>query len=298
MSHSHDQNFKNMILDYPIEAIRFFAPQEAKKLEGAIKVIPLRQEQLKKKLGDRYRELDTPLMLEWPNSDQKALIFLMEEESCTSRFSISRLAHYCLDIYELFKTTRLIPVVIFLKGGQYQQELCLGSNEHSFLNFHFIACELSSLKALNYIKSDNIVARLNLPLMCYNENQRIEVYAQAVNGLMSLESSYHQQIKYLDFIEQYADLNETELAYYQANYLKQEAEGADKMGLVQTLRDEGEQKGRQEGETDLFLRLLKMKFIIVPDDIEQKVKNASSEQMILWSERLLKADKVDEIFIN
>ena len=138
MSQSHDQNFKNLILDYPLQAIHFFAPEEAGKLDEPVRVIPLRQEQLKKKLGDRYRELDTPLMLEWPESDKKALIFLMEEESKASLFSISRLAHYCLDIYELYQTTRLVPIVIFLKGGQYQQELRLGRDDHTFLNFHFL----------------------------------------------------------------------------------------------------------------------------------------------------------------
>ena len=60
MSQTHDQNFKNLILDYPIQAIEFFAPQEAKQFDGVVKVTPLRQEQLKEKLGDRYRELDTP----------------------------------------------------------------------------------------------------------------------------------------------------------------------------------------------------------------------------------------------
>jgi hypothetical protein len=71
-------------------------------------------------------------MLEWPKSNKKALIFLLEEESVTARFSIRRLAHYCLDISELYKTDYLVPVVIFLKGGQYQRELRLGSEAHFF----------------------------------------------------------------------------------------------------------------------------------------------------------------------
>ena len=31
------------------------------------RIIPLRQEQLKERLGDRFRELDTPLLVEWPD---------------------------------------------------------------------------------------------------------------------------------------------------------------------------------------------------------------------------------------
>ena len=187
MSKTHDQNFKNLILDYPIEAIKFFAPQEAKHLEQPVKVIPLRQEQLKKQLGNRYRELDTPLLLEWPDGRKEAMIFLLEEESVASRFSISRYAHYCLDIYELYKTNRIVPIVIFLKSGHYLRELNIGSDDHSFLNFNFIACELSTLNSSLYFDSDNIVARLNLPLMCYNKEQKVEVYARAIDGLVTIE---------------------------------------------------------------------------------------------------------------
>jgi hypothetical protein len=102
----------------------------------------------------------------------------------------------------------------------------------------------------------------------------------------------NQQIKYIDFIEQYAELNEDEQAQYQANYLKKEAEGDRQMGLVQLLREEG----RQTGEAELFLRLAKMKFDNVPDDIEQKVKAATSQQLLTWSEKLLTADDLGEIF--
>ena len=62
----HDQNFKNLILDYPREALAFFAAEEAEGIEGA-RVVPVRQEQLKERLGERFRELDVPLLVEWPD---------------------------------------------------------------------------------------------------------------------------------------------------------------------------------------------------------------------------------------
>ncbi|EAZ98256.1 hypothetical protein [Marinobacter sp. ELB17] len=33
------------------------------------RVVPLRQEQLKERLGERFRELDVPLMVEWPGGE-------------------------------------------------------------------------------------------------------------------------------------------------------------------------------------------------------------------------------------
>ncbi|ABM61566.1 hypothetical protein Hhal_0790 [Halorhodospira halophila SL1] len=54
----HDQDFKNLIVDYPREAIGFFAGQEAARVDENARVLPIRQEQLKERLGHHYRELD------------------------------------------------------------------------------------------------------------------------------------------------------------------------------------------------------------------------------------------------
>ncbi|EIC23665.1 hypothetical protein Thi970DRAFT_00407, partial [Thiorhodovibrio frisius] len=114
---SHDQNFKNLILDYPRQAIEFAAASEAARLGDDVRILPLREEQLKERLGERFRELDVPLLLEWPDGHRQALLFVFEEETEPGRFSIHRLIHYCVDIAELYQTERVVPVVIFLHPG-------------------------------------------------------------------------------------------------------------------------------------------------------------------------------------
>jgi len=56
-----------------------------------------------------------------------------------------------------------------------------------------------------------VVARLNLPNMKYAAENRVEVYAQAVRGLLSLEPNWEKQSKYIDFINIYANLDHNEL---------------------------------------------------------------------------------------
>ena len=124
---SHDQNFKNLILDYSRQALEFFAPAEAAVIPPTARIVPVRQEQLQERLGERFRELDTPLLVEWPDGSQEAILFVLEEESDPRRFSIRRLAHYCLDLSELIGIDRIVPVVIFLRPGNYPLELRLGS---------------------------------------------------------------------------------------------------------------------------------------------------------------------------
>ena len=47
----HDQNFKNLILDYPREALKFLAQEESEAIGPDVHILPVRQEQLKERLG-------------------------------------------------------------------------------------------------------------------------------------------------------------------------------------------------------------------------------------------------------
>jgi len=92
---NHDQNYKNLILDYPREAIAFFAAAEAQTIDAGARILPVREEQLKERLGERFRELDVALLVEWSDGRRSALLFVLEEETDPKRFSIHGLAHYC-----------------------------------------------------------------------------------------------------------------------------------------------------------------------------------------------------------
>jgi flagellar biosynthesis/type III secretory pathway protein FliH len=49
----HDQSFKNLILDYPRQALAFFAEDEAHQIDETTRVVPIRQEQLQERLGEK-----------------------------------------------------------------------------------------------------------------------------------------------------------------------------------------------------------------------------------------------------
>ena len=83
---SHDQNFKNLIVDYPEQSLAFLAPDEAPKAEDAVRIVPVREEQLKSDLTERYRRLDVPLLVEWKDGRREAILFAVEEETDPRRF--------------------------------------------------------------------------------------------------------------------------------------------------------------------------------------------------------------------
>lgn len=54
---------KNLIVDYPHVAVQFFAADNAAYVDTRARIIPIREEQLKKRLGDRFRERDVPMLV-------------------------------------------------------------------------------------------------------------------------------------------------------------------------------------------------------------------------------------------
>lgn len=65
---------------------------------------------------------------------------------------------------------------------------------------------------------------------------------------------------------------------------------------IQQGRQEGKQEGRQEGESMLLRRLLSRRFGMLPDAIETRLTQASLEQLETWSDRVLDAKSLDEVF--
>jgi hypothetical protein len=53
----HGQNFNNLILDYPLEALAFLAEAEARAVTPEVRITPIRHEQLKERLGERFRDV-------------------------------------------------------------------------------------------------------------------------------------------------------------------------------------------------------------------------------------------------
>ena len=330
---SHDQNFKNLILDYPRDALAFFAPDEAPPPEDEVRIIPARQEQLQQRLGKHYRELDVPLLVEWANGLREAVVFALEEESDWRRFSPHRLAHYCLDLAEMFETDRVVPVSIFLRSADAAAAtLTLGTERRRYLTFDYLSCKLNAIPYEQWRESDNLVARVNLPNMRSPAHRKVEVYAQAIRGLLALERDSGKRAKYMEFIDIYAGLTENEFRHYQQRYpeetsimagafqrardeARQEGmqegvqQGVRQMeGAFQRARDEARQEGMQEGvqqgvrqgrvegERAVLERQLRRRFGAVPSDLAERLRQASTNDLEIWAENLLDASTLDDVF--
>jgi hypothetical protein len=72
------------------------------------------------------------------------------------------------------------------------------------------------------------------------------------------------------------------------------------MTLAEQLEDRGEQrglaKGRVEGARSVLLKLLALKFTAVNPEFEERIAHAREADLQQWSERILSASSLDEVF--
>ena len=151
-----------------------------------------------------------------------------------------------MDIADLLNINRVVPVVVFLRPGRHPLSLELGTERNTYLSFRFIACDLGEIPAAQHLTSRNIVARINLPNMRHEPDQRVEICVRAQEGLAQLEPDPNKRIKYIDFIAQYARLSEAEQARYE-ECIEQSSYKEDIMGPVQQAIENSLQQGIRQG---------------------------------------------------
>ena len=277
---------------------RFSPLKRRPRADDPVRIVPARQEQLQERLGKHFRELDVPLLVEWADGRREAILFVLEEETDWRRFSLHRLAHYCLDLAELFETDRVVPVTIFLRAADAAPaSLALGTERRRYLTFDYLACKLKEIPSERWQHSDNLVARVNLPNMRSPQTRKVEVYAEAVRGLLALERDGDKRAKYIEFIDIYAGLTDNEYRRYQRQYPEESSTMA---GIIARARDEGMQQGmrqgRVEGERAVLERLLRRRFGLLAPEVAERLGQASAADLETWAENVLDAPTLDDVF--
>ena len=103
-------------------------------------------------------------------------------------------------------------------------------------------------------------------------------------------------MKYVDFIDIYADLDENERQRYADLYPD---EARTMTGFAQRFIEEGRQEGRleglQHGEVRVLTALLHLRFGELPIAAQRRIEQADAETLLRWSERVLTAQSLSEV---
>ena len=61
-------------------------------------------------------------------------------------------------------------------------------------------------------------------------------------------------------------------------------------------RARGRAEGRAEGSANLLLRLLRLRFGVLPADLEARVRGSSTEELETWSDTIFDAQSLEDLF--
>ncbi|MCD4811462.1 DUF4351 domain-containing protein [bacterium] len=287
---SHDHNFKNLFLDFPKEALKWFFPQAEQKWGQVRKVEFVRQEPKKRKLPDPSLALDMPILFSFEN--HQVLLWLVEFQEDKAKFSIYKLLRYTADLMESYPQALVIPTVLFTDRTNWRKDVIrkleTKLNNRLFLHFEYVFFKLFDFNARDYYNVNNPVVKILLPKMNYKKNERIEVIRQAYSGLFQLASRGLFD-KYVDFTDVYAEVSEQENLYHEIIQHKET------VMLAQYIRDKGMQQGMQQGTMKLLSRQIARRFQISPDSVHPMFAGLTTEQLEELGEQFVDAESLDEI---
>jgi len=116
------------------------------------------------------------------------------------------------------------------------------------------------------------------------------ILGRCVDAYLALRGEDLRQFEELRSLEHHQEVAEMEMTWLQ----RAEAEGLERGR--QEGRREGRQEGRQEGEVRLLLGLLERQFGPLTKAVRARVAAADAEVLLQWSERVLTASRLDEVF--
>ena len=301
---SHDQNFKNVFMDFPKEALEWILPDIPAKMGVVRHVQFVRQEPAKRRVKDAHLSLDMPILFTFDK--RQVLLWVVEFQEDKRRFSIYKLLRYVTDLMEKYPDALMIPAVLFTDRLNWHKDVMrMLSSEwggRRFLHFEYVLVKLFDHNARDYYNHPNPVVKILMPKMNYRHEERSEVIRQAYRGLFELTAPMLFD-KYSDFIDVYAGIREDEREAIFLEMTKQE----DTVMLAQYIREKGFQEGWQKGEVEgelngelkgrriLLERLLTRRFGTLPDWGRERLSQATVDQLDRWAEQVLEADSIQAV---
>ncbi|MDM8543943.1 hypothetical protein QUF90_22945 [Desulfococcaceae bacterium HSG9] len=297
---SHDQNFKNLFIDFPEDALKWLLPQVLQAYGDVRNIEFIRQESKKHRLNDSYRALDLPILFTFEHL--QIILWLVEFQEDKHKFSVYKLLHYVTDMMEAHPKAVVVPTVLFTDRRKWREDVDLKLKSElcgeTFLQFKYLKIKLYNYHARDYYHSDNPLIKILLPKMKYMPDERTEVIIQAYKGLFQLATPMLFD-KYVDFIDIYAEVLEEEREHIVSELnTKKET-----VMLAQYIKDKGIQEGIEKGipqgvllgETNLLCTQISEKYSIPDDKLMPILENLNSEMLLELGKRILYWDSYDKV---
>jgi len=248
---SQDEMIKNLIRDYPIDALEFFNPDVIKKYGKPVWVDFHLQEVKKHSHFDKNLKNDISVIYRFQNGEH-IVLSLIEHWSDKAKFDIHRFAHYLIDLDHQFPDYEKIPVALFTdSSNEWEKELqhkieikCL---EEVFMSFRYRLVRMKSYEAEKYMNTKNKFIAVLRSAMKWSEADKIMLALNFIKSYKNIEPDIKIVIKNIEIIDFFLYLDNIERDNVNHLLVKNREMN---MSIVQELKKEGITEGKIAGKLE------------------------------------------------
>jgi predicted transposase/invertase (TIGR01784 family) len=247
---SQDGMIKELIRDYPEDALDFFEPEICKRYGKPVSIDFHIQENKKHHHRDKKLINDMAVIYRFANG-KKVVLTLVEHWSRKSKFDIHRFAHYLIDLDFQFPGYEKLPVALFTDESKIwrndiQREIRIKCLDKVYMGFTFRCIRMKEHEAENYRNTKNRFLAVLRSAMLWENSKKILLAIDLLTNYNDIEENKKIVIKNIDVIEYYLHINGTEKIII-ADILEERRESN---MIVEELEKRGEIKGKFKGKLE------------------------------------------------
>jgi hypothetical protein len=275
---SQDQMVKNLIRDYPVDALEFFEPDIVRVYGRPVSVSFVMQEIKKHSHYDINMKNDIAVVYSFAGG-KKLVLLLIEHWSDKSKFDIYRLAHYLIDIAGRYPEAEILPVAFFTDRADHWKkpppsEIIISCAGKNYLEFRYKLIRLKEHQAEKYYAGKNRFITVMRSGMRFQPEKKISLAVEILESYYYIEMDKKIFEKNTDIIEYFLAIKDEE-----KEIIIESLESADReetVTIVQELMKRGWDKGLNQGieQTVLSMRMNGLSYAMV-----QKITGLSREKI-------------------
>ena len=280
----HDRLFKELLSTFFIDFLELFLPEIAAQIDPT-SIRFLQQEYFGDLTSGEEKIVD--LLVEVQQLGATAAFLIHLEAQSFSEANFARRIFFYFSILHQRYLQRIYPIVVFSFDKPDRQEnnrYTVKFGDRTILDFNFEAIQLNRLNWRDYLNQQNPVAAALMAKMKIETSDRPKVKAECLRLLATLRLDPARTRLISGFVDTYLRLNTQEEQVFQSEVGKLEPSEQEQIMQITTTWME---RGMEQGERSLVLRLLARRVGEIPEGIRSQVELFSLNEIESLGEALL-----------
>ncbi len=247
------------------------------------------------------RRADPDLLAEAPSraGESKLVLLHLETEREFLRIMERRVWRYSMHL-KLKYDLPVVSIVVFLTGGEpgvRRREVVDAVGSLEIYRFTYLAFGLSGSLAEDYVDRPQPVAAALAALMRSKVWDKVEQRIRCLRAINRSGLNEAESFLLGNVVQTYLKLKPDEEERYRAEMQRSSNKEVQNMEITwEDALAAREAKGIHLGEATLLRRQLRRRFEDLPDWIDQRLAQASVQQLESWGDRLLDAERLEDVF--